>query len=120
MVVAFDEFQEIADLGGARIEKTLRSYIQNHSSVSYLFAGSKRHVLTEMVTNRSRAFLLMGKLMTLDKIPEDLFSPYILEKFKRTGYKTEVSTVKTIIQESDNVPNNVQMLCHELWELCPG
>jgi len=118
MVVALDEFQEITDLGGIRIEKTLRSYIQNHHSTSYLFAGSKRHILTEMVTDRARAFYNMGKLMTLDKIPEDLFGAYILEKFQRTGYQTDTSTVMAILHETDNVPNNVQMLCHELWELC--
>lgn len=118
MVVALDEFQEITELGGARIEKTLRSYIQNHPSTSYLFAGSKRHVLTEMVTSRARAFYNMGKLMALGKIPEDLFRDYILEKFQRSGYKTEESTVMAILRETDNVPNNVQMLCHELWELC--
>ena len=118
MVVALDEFQEITELGGTRIEKTLRSHIQNHHSTSYLFAGSKRHVLTEMVTNRARAFYNMGKLMTLDKIPEDLFCAYILEKFQRTGYKTDAPTVMAILRETDNVPNNVQMLCHELWELC--
>ncbi len=118
LVVALDEFQEITEMGGARIEKILRSYIQNHQSVSYLFAGSKRHVLTEMVTNRARAFYNMGKLMTLGKIPEDLFCDYILEKFQRSGCKTDAPTVMAILRETDNVPNNVQMLCHELWELC--
>jgi len=118
MVVALDEFQEIAELGGTRIEKTLRSYIQTHQSTSYLFAGSKRHVLTDMVTNRARAFYNMGKLMTLGKIPENLFCAYILEKFRRTGYKTDAPTVLAILREADNVPNNVQMLCHEVWELC--
>jgi hypothetical protein len=118
MVVALDEFQEIAELGGTRLEKMLRSYIQTHQSTSYLFAGSKRHILTEMVTNRGRAFYNMGKMMALGKIPENLFCSYILEKFRQTGYKTDTPTVLAILRETDNVPNNVQMLCHELWELC--
>jgi len=118
MVVALDEFQEIAELGGTRLEKMLRSYIQTHQSTSYLFAGSKRHILTEMVTNRGRAFYNMGKMMALGKIPENLFCFYILEKFRQTGYKTDTPTVLAILRETDNVPNNVQMLCHELWELC--
>jgi hypothetical protein len=71
-----------------------------------------------MVTNRARAFYNMGKLMTLNKIPAEVFCAYILEKFERTGYKTDTPTVMAIIRETDNVPNNVQMLCHELWELC--
>jgi hypothetical protein len=118
MVVALDEFQEIAEFGGTKIEKILRSHIQTHNSVSYLFAGSKRHILTEMVMNRSRAFFGMGKLMNLDKIPENLFCGYIQEKFRKTGYKADVATTLAVIREADNVPNNVQMLCHELWELC--
>ena len=44
-VVVFDEFQEITNFDGERLEKLMRACFQHHHNVAYLFAGSKRHLL---------------------------------------------------------------------------
>lgn len=118
MVVALDEFQEVTNFKEQSLEKIMRSHIQTHRHVSYIFAGSKRHVLYEMVTDRNRAFYNMGKIMTLDKIPEDLFIPYLSDKFQKTGTKIDRATLFLVLKRTDNIPHNVLMLCHELWEMC--
>ena len=48
MVVAFDEFQEVASYGGDAFEKLLRKSIQHHERISYIFAGSQKHMITEI------------------------------------------------------------------------
>ena len=48
LILAFDEFQEITDMDGLSIEKSMRSCFQRHKNVTYLFAGSKRHVMSEI------------------------------------------------------------------------
>ena len=45
--VVFDEFQEIMRLNGGILEKQIRAAIQHHTHVSYLFAGSKTHMLID-------------------------------------------------------------------------
>jgi uncharacterized protein len=54
MVVAFDEFQEMAAYGGEPFEKVLKKSMQNRGNISYLFVGSQRHIITEMFNDRSR------------------------------------------------------------------
>jgi AAA+ ATPase superfamily predicted ATPase len=48
-VVVFDEFQEIAAYNDKTIEKRLRKVIQFHNHISYIFMGSQRHILDQML-----------------------------------------------------------------------
>jgi len=41
-VVVLDEFQRILEYGNDRVERTLRSVIQHHQRVSYIFLGSRQ------------------------------------------------------------------------------
>jgi len=40
LVIAFDEFQEVANYTEEGFEKRLRSYIQQHSNICYIFSGT--------------------------------------------------------------------------------
>jgi len=115
-VVVLDEFQEIFRLGGEELERQIRAAIQHHSNVSYLFAGSKSHMLIDMVSDGSRPFYQMGTLMTLDKIPEEEFLSFIESKFIQSGKKISSSALNRILRESDNVPHYVQLLSFNLWD----
>ena len=56
-VVVFDEFQEVKDLlPGDGFERTMRSAVQSHRNVSYIFLGSRHHLLRRMFTDHNRPF----------------------------------------------------------------
>jgi len=115
-VMVFDEFQEIQYLNGDSMEKTMRASFQHHDKVGYLFAGSKRHILYDMVSNPDRAFYKMGRVMTLDKLPEEEFSNFLLEAFKKTGYSVEDGAILQLLEIVENYPYNAQYFCHKLWD----
>ncbi|RCV63368.1 hypothetical protein C5S53_14555 [Methanophagales archaeon] len=117
-IVVFDEFQEIANLNGEAIEKGMRACFQHHDRVGYLFAGSRRHIISDMVTNKQRAFYNMGKVMPLDKIPREEFKIFLEGKFTRTGFSVAEGVLDEILDVTENYPYNVQFLCHELWHNC--
>ena len=73
LVVVFDEFQEILKLNRKNIEGKLRAHIQHHRNVAYVFAGSKRHLLNEMINSQDKPFYRIGPVMYLEKINEDIF-----------------------------------------------
>jgi hypothetical protein len=114
-VVMFDEFQEIEKLGGAALEKQLRAAIQSHDRVNYVFAGSKRHVLYDMISSRARAFYQLGEVLNLQKIPPEDMARFIRENMAATSFKIDEAAVQLILEEMRNIPNNVQLLCHRLW-----
>jgi len=114
--VVFDEFQEIMRLNGGILEKQIRAAIQHHTHVSYLFAGSKTHMLIDMVSDETRPFYQMGTLMTLDKIPEKEFSRFVQIKFTKSGKKISRRALNRILTECENIPHYVQLLSFNLWD----
>ena len=116
-VIAFDEFQEILNFNGDSIEKEMRASFQHHDNVGYLFAGSKKHIINDMVYNKNRPFYKIGKVMNLGKIPPEKFKKFIEEKFRNTDFKIETGVIDKILELTENYPYNVQYLAHELWDM---
>lgn len=116
VVIMFDEFQEILKLNGKNIESALRASIQQQRNVAYIFAGSKQHLLENMISSPARPFYKIGPVMHLKKIPEDTFVKFIKDKFYRTKFKISYETVNRIIKFTENIPYYTQMFCHELWD----
>jgi len=113
IVVMIDEFQEIVPLG---LEKKLRSYITQHGrNVSYLFAGSKKSVLRQMVSESSRPFYQSLKMFPLNGIPIEDWTPFVKAKFKQTGRKIEGEVIRVIFDISKGCPYYFQRLCYYVW-----
>jgi len=116
IVVALDEFQEIRNFNGESIEKIMRSVIQQHRNVGYIFAGSKKSVIEDMINNKERAFYKSGKIMNLGEIDRDIFESFVKKKFRETGYTLESEVVDEIFKVTGDSPYYVQYLCHEIWD----
>jgi len=117
-VVVFDEFQEILNLDGERIEKMMRACFQHHHRVAYLFAGSKRHLIYSMVSDPNRAFYKLGDIMNLQKIKPAEMAVFLKKQFFRGHIKITDSIIDYVLKISESVPYNVQYLCHHLWNWC--
>lgn len=116
LVVVFDEFQEILKLNRENIEGALRAYIQHQHNVAYIFAGSKRHILNEMVSSSNRPFYKIGPVMHLPKIKKAILLNFIRKRFKNSHKNLSEEVLEEIIEIAQNIPYYVQMLCHELWD----
>jgi len=116
VAIAFDEFQEVRKLDGEKVEKSLRANIQRHHNVTYIFAGSKKRMLYDMVTKPSSAFYKMGKIVHLNKIPEEEFKKFIITKFLEIEVSFTEDAFQKIFQVTENIPYNIQFLCHQIWD----
>ena len=116
LVVVFDEFQEILKLNRKNIEGKLRAHIQHHRNVAYVFAGSKRHLLNEMINSQDKPFYRIGPVMYLEKINEDIFLKFAKDKLKASGIKISDKALQRVIKLAENIPYYTQLLLHELWD----
>ena len=116
LMVVFDEFQEIAGYKKEGFEKRLRAIIQQHGNISYFFCGSQRHILTEVFTNKNRAFYKLAQSYPLAKIQTDHYVPWARELFLKGGHKIEAELVEEIVARCDNHPMYVQQFLFYLWE----
>ncbi len=116
--VALDEFQEITELPESkRIEGLLRSHIQLHSEISYFFIGSRRRILQEMFSDKSRAFYKSAFAYPLKEIPRKEFADYINEHFSKTGKACPSVVSEEIYDRVRGYPYYVQKLASISWDL---
>ncbi len=120
LALVFDEFQEIQRFPGSGLEKAMRSHFQTHRHVSYLFSGSRQSALQDMSSRERSPFYRFGRIVQLGPIPPKEFTPFLQGRFRRGGLRLSPDIADAILAATDDVPYNVQRLCHQLWTLRAG
>lgn len=116
-VVILDEFQQIGELADDRLEKVLRSKIQSQRHVSYIFAGSKRHLLIDMFSNPSRPFYKSAIHFPLGQIPRKEMRQFVMEKFNGSKMPITAEVADDAITMAGDHPYHTQQLCFYVWEI---
>jgi uncharacterized protein len=115
-VVCFDEFQQIALFKTDKAEKTMRSLFQKHKNISYIFMGSKKHLISDIFNSPNRPFYRSGKSFPLGKIDKSELSEFIRKKFELSHKVLSDNLANDIIDICECHPYYVQYLCHIIWE----
>ncbi len=117
LVVAFDEFQEVAKYSGAEavFEKRLRTHIQHHKNICYVFSGSQTHILTSMFNNSSRAFYKQVQSYTLNDIECKEYEKWAQNIFAENSRAIEKNIIKDIVDRCEGHPMYVQQFLYFLW-----
>jgi hypothetical protein len=114
--VAFDEFQEIAEVDNSiGIEGILRQYIQK-IQCSFFFIGSRRRILLDIFNDRKRPFFQSAFNYELKPLPEKDLIPFITSQFKRAGKYINEENASKICQLVSNHPYYMQKFCFFLYE----
>ena len=118
VVVVFDEFQQILEYGNDQVERKLRSVIQNHRHVGYIFLGSRKHLIQKMFMDRSRPLYRAGGHYPLGPIAEEHWQPFIRKRFADADKVISKECIHDVCELTHGHPFYTQHLCHALWELC--
>ncbi len=119
-VVVFDEFQQITEMNGKKMEARLRSAIQTHEHVSYLFVGSRKHLMQDIFSNPNRPFYRSGKIFPLGKISSDDFSSFIRVRFGSAKMAISDKALNAMLEATETHPYYTQYLCHILYDIAEG
>ncbi|MCH7826726.1 MAG: ATP-binding protein [Bacteroidetes bacterium] len=117
VAVFFDEFQEVINLNGFDFQKKLRTLIQHHDKVSYVFCGSKHHLFQDIFNNSNNPLFKIGKTKYLDVIQEKEYSIFIHKNFIKINKEFKKEHAIIIYQLAGSVPYNIQLLCNEIFNL---
>jgi len=69
-----------------------------------------------MFNDKRRAFYNSALQIVLGPLPEKETIAFIKSRFKTANVTIENSVIKQIIDEADNIPHYIQLLCAELWQ----
>ena len=117
IVVVFDEFQDILNLSDAKETlAVLRSKVQFHSEISYIFAGSIRNKMDAIFNDPDSAFFKSAIPIQVGAIDKKHFENFITKKIIDGERSIDSKVLDMVFTVCFNIPGDVQQLCNALWE----
>jgi uncharacterized protein len=113
--LALDEFQRVLDWrGGDATIAAIRSAIQHHDRTTYLFSGSKKHVLLGLVSDPAQPFWQQLDVMELGGIGIDHFAAYARARFDEQERPIDPASLARVAHWCRDNPKRTQELLQGL------
>jgi hypothetical protein len=115
MVVAIDEFQQIADYPEKNMEALLRTYTQNLKNVRFIYCGSKKKMMFDIFANAKRPFYGSTRFIVLDNIDREKYIPFITKQFKESRKTLTAEAMEMILDWTRCHTFYTQSLCNIIY-----
>ena len=115
IVIAIDEFQQIRDYPEQNIEALLRTYIQHTRNLTFIYCGSKKHMMTDIFVNEKKPFYSSTSFVALGKISATSYNAFIKRLFSSAGRAIDDEAVEFILEWTRRHTYYTQMLCHTVF-----
>ena len=115
-IVAIDEFQQINQYTDSQnVEATLRTYVQRCVQTSFLFSGSKRHLMSEIFSSPSRPFYQSVITMGIEPLSLDKYREFARQKFREYGKDIQPDVVDCVYSLFRGVTSCLQRVMNVLF-----
>ena len=119
-IVAIDEFQQINSYAnGEDVEATLRTHIQRCPNATFIFSGSRRHLMGKMFTSPSRPFYQSVITMGLAPIACDKYVAFCNDMFAKHKKSIAEGVVEHVYNLFDGVTLCLQRVMNVLFMNTP-
>lgn len=115
IVVAIDEFQQILNYPEKGTEALLRGYIQFLENTSFIFAGSRHHLMSEMFAMPKHPFYNSTDIMELSVIDKDVYSRFVEGFLAVEGRGFSLEAFSALYARFDGVTWYVQSVLNRIW-----
>ncbi len=117
VALIIDEFSALMARFGVTGEAQIRSVVQCHQNVGYIFAGSNIGLMMHMTMDHRRPFYHGGDSLYLRRVPSADFAAWLHKQFRESGFEVSGNEpVLRILSLAEDVPYYVQMLAHNCWD----
>lgn len=115
VIIAIDEFQEIADYPEKNVEALLRTYIQQLKNTHFVFCGSRRHTLVEIFSSAKRPFFASTQFIHLEPIDRGIYKQFIQAKFAEGKRIIDGESIDYILDWTKGYTFYTQSVCNRLY-----
>ena len=115
IVMAIDEFQQIREYPEQNMEALLRTYIQQTHHQTFIFCGSKKHLMADIFTNEKKPFYSSTTFVSLGKISEESYSAFIRQLMGRGQRSITDEALQFILDWTRRHTYYTQQLCHTVY-----
>ena len=116
-IVAFDEFQQIANYPEKNIEALLRTHVQRASNTHFIFAGSEYHIMQKMFMSSARPFYNSADTLELKAIDVDVYTRFVIEHMNRGKRTISEELVKVVYRLYRGNTYAMQKTFNELYSI---
>ena len=116
LIIVIDEFQQLLAYDDDLVERSLRSAIQTHEGVGYLFLGSRKHLIQQMFLDTNRPLYRAAGHYPLGPIATEHWVPFIRERFEQVDKAISDALIEQLCTLTEGHPFYTQHLAHALWE----
>ncbi len=114
VIVSLDEFQKISEIDDKGwLEATLRTHMQRLTNVAFLFTGSRKSLISEMLNDPARPLYRSCQTIEFPTFGPE-FTDWVMERFAIVGIKCEKQAIVYLRELVQDTPNYVQMVCFHL------
>lgn len=115
IIVVLDEFQDIFRIDRG-LDRFLRSVMQDHKHINYVFMGSSVTMMREMFEKKNSPFYRFGTLMNLGKIEREKFAIFLRKKYADITDKSK-ELAEEILGITNSHPYYTRQLAFIVWEM---
>ena len=114
-IIAIDEFQQITSYPEKNVEALLRTHIQHCANANFIFAGSERHLMSEMFMDTARPFYNSADIMTLYPISEEKYTDFVKYHFAMADIQIDDEAIHAVYQAFEGNTYYLQKAFHDLY-----
>jgi len=115
VVIAIDEFQQILSFPEKRVDAWLRGIMQQLTNITFIFAGSQQHLMSDLFSSPSRPFYRSTSFMQINKIPAGEYMEFIGRLFGTGNRKIKEEVIGQIMGWTDLNTYYTQLLCNRIY-----
>ncbi len=115
ILLAIDEFQQIREYPEQNMEALLRTYIQQTRNLTFIYCGSKKHLMADIFTNEKKPFYSSTTFVSLGKIDEKPYGDFICHLFNDYGRNIDDEALQFILEWTRRHTYYTQQLCHTVF-----
>jgi AAA+ ATPase superfamily predicted ATPase len=115
VIIAIDEFPQIAIFPEKNVEEILRTVIQTLQNTNFIFSGSKKHLMLEMFNSANRPFFSSAQTIGLGEIAQEKYKPFIIEKFAEGKRTIDEQAVDFILDWTLSHTYYTQVICNSAF-----
>lgn len=115
IIIAIDEFQQIAAYPEKNTEAMLRTVIQPLKNIRFIFSGSSKHVLTNIFSSPKRPFFGTTQMTSLDPIKQEDYEVFIRKKFAEHKHRISNEALQLISNFTRLHTYYTQAVCNRLF-----
>lgn len=112
LVIALDEFQQVAEIKDKRVDALLRTYMQRMHRVSFIFSGSKKSILSNLFIDKSRPLYGMATSISIGGIEVATLKQYCSE---RLGQPFEEGAFEALYDQVRGQTKLILQVCYWLY-----